>query len=293
MKRNSGFSTTLEQSRGYSLIELLIAMSIGLFLIMIAMKGIINSKVSYRANNAIYDINANATAALQAIVNVVGHAGYPSTNLWFIDKAFYVPSDEAPSVKRCFASADGGARVVSNTASNASITTQDAFNDQLSVMFYPDNPNDSTALYWKDCGGSYSNSDARAEKCSADPYLGQGRDALVYTSLLIKNEALSCKSSRGTSNPIAEGIEHMQFSYGVRQLDSLHYKTATEVSTANQWGDVVSIKVGLLVKSLEEIHAVSKSEQFVVLDEIYIKNDRYIRKVFNTTIKLRNLSRES
>lgn len=85
-----------------------------------------------------------------------------------------------------------------------------------------------------------------------------------------------------TSQELVAGIENMQIMYG----DSSSFAPADSVA---DWDSVNSVKIGLLVRTEDKMGTDTDSNSYDVLDEtIAAANDRYRRKVFATTIKLRN-----
>jgi type IV pilus assembly protein PilW len=98
---------------------------------------------------------------------------------------------------------------------------------------------------------------------------------------------------------LIEGVENMQVLYGIdntaddeRQVGA--YVTAADVS---DWRDVVTVRVALLVRTTEEIPTPADSSDYLMLaaddstaSEIRVEpaGDRRMRKVFTTTVTLRN-----
>jgi type IV pilus assembly protein PilW len=108
---------------------------------------------------------------------------------------------------------------------------------------------------------------------------------------------------------LIEGVEDLQISYAVdttnpdpdKQPDFVDpdadgdpYLTGAQIagnvpgsSAAEKWGRVVSVKVSLLMRSVENnVGPQSQSYSYNGSDET--PDDRYIRKVFTHVIKLRN-----
>lgn len=283
--------------QGYSLLELMIAMLIGIFLTFIAITTYTGNKTSYKLSNETSELEANARVAMNAIQTALEHAGYPSIYIHPLSKAFYVKSvDGLKNVPTC----SMGATSVSVTYQDATgihdanlDTRDDGNNDRFSMMYYPDDPNHANAVYWQDCGGSYSDYSV-AQACSADPVLGEGEKSTVYNSFWLTNSGeLKCKTSRNVTYSITKGIEHIQFRYGVKINDTLRYRNADAVTNDSQWPNVVSVQVALLAKSENEILPSAESETFILLDKKITKNDRYLRRVYSATIPLRNMDRES
>jgi type IV pilus assembly protein PilW len=92
-----------------------------------------------------------------------------------------------------------------------------------------------------------------------------------------------------SDNPVEfiEGIENMQIAYGV---DSGSVKTPNYYAPANQvsnWSKVVSVQISLLAVSLDD-NLTSQPVPYTFNNILTTPTDRRIRRVFNTTIALRN-----
>ncbi len=100
-------------------------------------------------------------------------------------------------------------------------------------------------------------------------------------------------SLNNLATPINEealpGVDNMQVLYGENTGGSSSpnvYRTAANVS---DWSAVTSIKIGLLIRSLNEYGTDTDTSTYQVLDEtIAAANDRRRRKVFMTEIAIRN-----
>ena len=86
----------------------------------------------------------------------------------------------------------------------------------------------------------------------------------------------------------------MQFQYGVdSDADGAvdNYWNATTVEINGAWDDIISVRVGLLVRSVNPVFERIVAESFLVLDELVTTSDRYRRNVYTTTIRLKNVAR--
>ncbi|WP_158269642.1 PilW family protein [Desulfonatronum sp. SC1] len=104
------------------------------------------------------------------------------------------------------------------------------------------------------------------------------------------NFALYRKEGTAAAQPLVEGVETMQVLYGEdTDGDGIvnEYVVADEVG---DWERVRSIQIGLLMRTMEEIRGMDPhTKPYDVLEtEFGPYNDRHIRRVFTTTIGLRN-----
>lgn len=102
-------------------------------------------------------------------------------------------------------------------------------------------------------------------------------------------ESLSSGGSDTVAEEMVQGVENMQIQYGVdTDADALpnRYLNANQVSAAQWENDVVTARVSLVLRSLSEL--ASEPQAFTFLGTEYTPTDNYVRRVFSTTVKLRN-----
>ncbi len=300
---------------GFSLIELLLAMMIGLFLLGGVITMFISTKGSDRTRDAISSMDANARAAISALRQSILHAGYPSMHNMPIDKAFFTTIDTPLlATPKC----RGGAidRDVALPAAQQQTRDQDGggadgvvSGDVITVVSLADNPciagqascdttvanqNDKAKVFY-DCGGRATLRDTRSVACSADPNAGMDNtmEAKIYSTFRIDSGALSCDGSRsGIDQVIADNIEAMQILYGVQKDDGTAvYKNATALDVESAWGSVISVQIALLVHSQDDLLDIpSTQNEYTLLDDrVAIAAElRRLYRVYTTTIHLAN-----
>jgi len=113
------------------------------------------------------------------------------------------------------------------------------------------------------------------------PALFQGRlhtDTTTSTATLVFEE-------------IADSVETMQVLYGLDVDDDDRvdeYRTAAAISAA-EWADVVTVRIGLLMRSPDEYGAETDTASYAVNETTFNPiADRRVRQVFTTTVALRN-----
>ena len=114
--------------------------------------------------------------------------------------------------------------------------------------------------------------------------------------------ALWRRVATNNAEELVEGVENMQITYGVdtnndRNADT--YTTADAVETGNNWSDVVSVRISLLLQSMDDKIA-TKEQIYEYNDEtsdkasdsskpsIKTATDRRLRQVFSSLISVRN-----
>lgn len=100
------------------------------------------------------------------------------------------------------------------------------------------------------------------------------------------------RSGSAAAQPVIDGIDAMQVMYGVDTNGDLwadEYQTANTIASGNAWGGVVSVSVGLLVRSSEEYGTDTDEATYKVLGADFGPyGDRHQRMVFTTTVAVRN-----
>lgn len=287
MRKRTGIS----KIGGLSLVELMVTMVVSMFL----MGGVINVYISSKANDKVRaevsEMEENARTALMVMRDIISHAGYQGISFQPFDEPFYAGAGDIPQTK-C---RDGTSDLISNEYILGK-KTQDsvtAKRDTLVAVHIADNPaiaGTRAGLLVSDCLASVI-----PEQCSSDTSTGlyDASQSKIYNALYITTNdgrrALTCMGSRGGAQPLVENIENMQFLYGVSIGDDLVYRNAEDVTNNAEWGSVVSVQVGILVRSDKEVLEEAESRVFLLLDEkITISANRRIYKAYTTTIVLPN-----
>lgn len=95
-----------------------------------------------------------------------------------------------------------------------------------------------------------------------------------------------------TDNPkeLVEGIENMQILYGVdtdNDKNADQYNTGDVVNGASNWPDVVSVRISLLIQSMDDRIATAQ-QTYEYNGTTTTATDRRLRQVFTTLISVRN-----
>jgi len=283
--------------QGLSLIELMVSMVVGIFLVGGLSSVYMNSKGSDKMRAQISEMEENARIALVTMRQIISHAGYPTEKALDIDRPFYVGVDNIPNPDCRGGGTDN--KLIKHKQIYKKKTT-DANRDTIVVVSMLDSPANTSpsaaSNITQDCLGTVVEA-----QCSSDPLTGlyNSSEARVYNYLYINKpsgrRALTCMGSLGKANtqPIAENIENLQFLYGVSKgEDNLVYRNANDVTDNDEWSNVVSVQVGILVRSEKEVLNKEERKIFLVLDKkIRTPKDRRIYRAYTTTIVLPNRPR--
>lgn len=277
----------LKQQGGFSLVELIIASALSLVLVAGVATIYMGSRQTYNARDEISTMQENARSAIKALTKHLEHAGYTTPAHLPLDNAFYVEGDPTPVPKNCgdgsssiaLTNADDLVRTLDNDDPNGS-------GDTIGVIFFADS---SLAV---DCGNEPTPLSCQAQEAPNPQY------SQIYNTFYVASTGdipnLFCAGSRGGAPlEVAEGVEVMQFAYGLDQNDDGTvdtYLDASGVKAANRWDQVRTIKISLLMRSREPVFNTAEARNYTLLDITYNRNDRYQRAVHNAVIYLRNLA---
>ncbi len=280
MKNNKSYKTTNSKKlqSGLSLFELLIAMFIGLFLLAGISSSYLTSKKTSIKRTQYSELEDNGRVALEIIHRTLEHTGYTTSQDNPLEDKFILSDVNS---KTC------------NDASASVLLDPTKFPDPDD---YDDDASDSIGVVYLgsadisvDCAGS-----PLIASCQL-PNVGNADVARIYSAFFVdKTDAtqapkLQCAGSRSTELvTIAEGVENMQILYGVDvNNDNTVIRYVSEPAD-DDWDKVISIQVGLLMRSLKEVNEIATERKFSLLDTPITTNDRYQRAVFSTTVSLRN-----
>lgn len=288
--------TRYKPQQGVTLIEMMIAMVVSLVLVAGIGTVYFSSKRNYQARDQFSMMDENARVALNSLKKHLEHAGYASNGVFPLAHPFVVGSQ--PDWAPCGAIAQN-----KKTTSDIYLTQDGAVptppanvkDDAVGIAFLSDD------LLFTDCGNSSFKLEEKCRSGQTPNSLG----ALVYNSFSLdqpsveeKNSvgdvipALYCSGSASSSRQmVAQGIENIQILYGIdTNADGTvdQYQNTANVTTASNWPNVLSIKIALLVKSLEPVLQAPEQHSYTLLDNVVNTNDRYQRSVYTEVIHLRN-----
>ncbi len=289
-----GINILKKQQDGLTLIELLISMVIGLFLLSGIASSYIASKKASVSRNQTSLLEDNGRFALEAITKSLEHTGY-APNILMADPFIHAPADVVADTCPDATTNVSALSLANFTAATITADNDADVQDSIGAIFHGSDD------FFIDCAGN-SMPAVVPVGCRLQPLpaINLNPDsAKIYNSFFIDdvNKTLMCAGSRSPAvATIAEGVENIQFLYGLdTDTNGLvnRYANATTInaSTADNldWAGVISIQVAILVRSLKPVKNNSESKQFTLLDQVVTTpSDKYQRAVFSTTILLRN-----
>lgn len=276
-----------QTQRGLSLVELMVALVVSLVLMAGVSTVYLSSKRSYQTRDQLAQMDATARVALTALSKHLQHAGYATPNKLPLGEYLYMKNGPQPPKAACNGSGTGVHSSLNLTAF-AARGTQDNYSttggDAIGVRLLGDEQ------LFTDCANGELPAGCRA---GTAPTM---EASLIYNLFFVEQSngqpTLMCHGSRHTvAAPVAPGVENIQFLYGVDDNgdDAVDRYVAATNLTATSQQQVISIRIGLLVRALEPTLPTAESRTYQVLDQSITRNDRFQRAVYTTVIHLRNV----
>lgn len=236
--------------KGFTLIELMVAMLLGLILSGAALQLFLTNQKTFSLQQSLSSLEEDGQMVLRYISSDIRNAGRGNAIIGTIDGIIHSQSLNGPN---------GG-------------------NDTIAINY----------LSQWDCQGT------DLTLSGAEP---EGQETLSTYS--VRDETLFCSSDQSpTETALLSGVESFQVLYGVDRegdgdLGVTNYVTAAGIGASDV---VVAVRLALLLRSTETNLPVPLSDEaFEILDEEYQvpSADRAVRRVFTTTVHIRNYNWEA
>lgn len=273
----------IHSQRGFSIIEVMVSLVIGLVVVGAVMVSYVSSGQSSRIQSAYTQMAEEAQIGLTTIGNDIKLAGY-SRALVFGTSTF-----SRAWTGRAVYGCDGGFSnpAASPTVACASTGTSAA----LEVAYEGDTSNTvpTPGNLPSDCLGNTLT--AVVTSTTVTYYLATNR---YYVSSTSGRSELFCASTNSSGTAIADNVEQLKIWVGEggstdpRQV--VRYVTPG-VSAANvtDWNKVLAVRICMVMRSAEPVLEVGESFQYLNCDQTATSTtDRYVRRAFFSTVTLRN-----
>ncbi len=264
------------QQQGFSLIELMIAITLGMVLMGAALQFIIATKETYSLNDDISRIQENGRIALDIIVQDLQMAGYrtPMSGSGTMPNFFLMNATVAGSFL-----ADGGAAAMTDGLPNTS--------DRLAIQFDPP-PDDGSE---QDCVGNA----VGAGTLLVNVYTVADPDLDGINSLFCQGFDADAGAWLGAgAQPLVDGIDSIQVLYRVTDptvTPETYRYISGDVLVPADFPNITAARVALLVSNgLATGSADSQTRLYRVLDSglITFNNDRQPRRIYSTIVQFNN-----
>lgn len=257
-------------SQGFSLIELMVSLTIGLVIMIAAFSAYIGAASANKMVDAQSVMNEDGQAALSILSQQIHMAGYTSNT-------------PVTAIKGCDSTFTN---ITSNIDIDAlSCTTNDGAPDSVAVRYEADTYNTIQTASGKpsDCLGN-------ALSLSGGSYFAENRFYLATPSGRT-NPSLYCKgNAANTAQPLVENVEDFQLLYGLAKAAGdqqvAGYVKASEITN---WDLVLTVRVCIVIKSELPVLPDSRSSPYKDCSgSLSDPKDLFLRHAYNTTVVLRS-----
>ena len=294
---------------GFSLIEMMVALTISLVLLLGVSNIIISSSQSYREMTRSSQQLENGRYAMQMMRDDILHAGFygefgdltvpasmpnPCTvSITALGDAIDAPVQgyaAAASIPGCLPGYAGGDVLVIRRASTVvaagSLSDEDYYIQSRPLEVTVNQGSGSFPLKKRDGSSAdirkYVTHIYYLRNCSACSGSGDGIPSLWRLEL--NGGAL-------TPVPIAEGVENLQLRYGLDDTgDGAPDRYVALPSSTAQWASVVAVEVNILVRATEPTTGFTDSKSYVLGDVTVTPGGSFKRHAFNAVVRATNLS---
>ena len=242
---------------GFTLVELMVAMTLGLLIVLGVIQVMMSNQISYRTNDELSRIQENGRFALDLLANDIRMAGYQG-QVNTADSIHFFLNTVCDLYDPCTKNGDG------------------ISSDRIAIQFDPEND--------RDCTGSSAN--ISAKDIIANVYFITKKNAV--STLKCRGWNASKNQWVASAQPLLDGIDNMQLLYGVKGNDGIEgYVSADRVG---DWSALQAVRVALLVSNGHETGgAENKKRSYVLLDSPVVElTDKHFRKVYSSTFNLNN-----
>jgi prepilin-type N-terminal cleavage/methylation domain len=256
-------------ARGFGLVEIMISIVLGLFLVAGLYTMLVSSQQSYSLGRANSGLSNSGQRVTQLIWNQLHQAGFinyqrrllniplPATATWAQNQSIHGENDLTTEVK--------------------------ADTDRLTLRYRGSSVGDNDPA-----NVAVMTADERMFDCIGNPVAStQLVEVVLYVNT--SNE-LICDDNQNDPVVMEQNIESLQFRY--RLSDDLQpFVTAADITNATDWANVVAIEFSLLAASPSGQSVQALQRDYILLDKTVTKAaDKNLRQVLTGSITLKNLS---
>lgn len=271
MNKSFFISRSKSSQSGFSLVELMIAMTLSLMLLGAVIQVFLSSKLTSELSNDVSRVQENGRFSLEFLARDIRMAGY--SNLPRHRSTPNILNTSCDSFNPC----------TSNGAGNNS--------DRIAVTL---NPLPDATGAETDCTGANVNANDQI----ANVYYVSTDNATGISSLMCRGYNLTTNTWNASEQPLVDGIDNMQILYGIdsteddRNLSQVNrFVDASSVSAAD-WNSIRAVRLALLASSgTQNGAAEDKMRSYALLDAPQIDiTDKHVRQVYTATINITNVN---
>ena len=289
------------QEGGFSLVELLVAMAIGLVLLGAILSIAMGTSLAARQSHTVSRMGEDASIALETLARHIRMAGYSQPVLMAARSAVTVDGQLVQLVDSHLAGAglkgcDGGFSSTSAAWESLTCTNASAEPDDIAVRYEGDS-------FTTEAAGGKSASDCLSQGVRHNAISAVNSSvqyALVESRFFISsNKELSCAGNGNaafTAQPLVSGVEFMRVHYGIAsdttgsqvvRFASAHEVNALGGNPDQNWGRVVAVRICLQMLSASQDQGTAVD--YINCDGVLTSPpDKFLHRTFSTTVSLRN-----
>ena len=271
-----------QTAMGFSLVELMVAMVLGLLVVLIVTQFMLTSQRTYGATHEHGRVQESARYALDEITKNIRMAGFSTSG---DNPAFFYTG---------VCTTSGGSEVCSNDGTGS---TGLALSDQIAVLISPTDDNGDNFVDDEDV-------DDLAEDCTGSNGAGTSGEIIPSNSHQVANvfyldvnggvNSLYCRGYNvstlswvSTPVPLIDGIDGLQVQYGLSDSTGTTYLPAASIT---DWGSVVAVKIQLLASTGDNVGSADyATRSFQLLDSASVTySDNFNRQIYSTTVRVNN-----
>lgn len=280
--KNSPTHLKSRTCQGFSLIELMVSLTIGLVVVIAALSAYMGAASATKMVNAQSVMNEDGQSALSILSQHIRMAGYTSKTA--------TPADTVRGCEGTFTNIKLG----SVNMGGLSCTNGNTTSDSISVFYEADAFNTIATSAGKptDCLGSSLKVDADGLYWAENRFFIDTMTGTTTKSLYCKGNAVANNGNTIDNNhqPLVENVEDLQFTYGSEKTAGdktvAGYVKASDVTN---WAKILTVRICVVVRSEQPVLSDAKSAYYKnCAGTTVTPGDLYMRRAYQTTVVLRS-----
>jgi len=300
-------SKILTRQRGVSLVELMVALLLGLFLLFALVEILLNGKQSFSAANHLSRLQENGRIATDLVATDLKRAGYMGGNSYV--ENIYGSTGQVAGAMTCATGDTTWGRMVAwglsglddTNAGYACIPNGTYLRgDVLTIRYvtpWAAAAMSANKMYLRSSlfeGRIFKGSEEASVENEVGDEPNSVRELMAY-SYFVGDSGRTCGGQPVPSffriglddnaQPVPEellpGIEHFEVQYGVAG----QYVDADDVT---DWGDVVTARIWLLVRAECPETGFTDTSTYTLGNQVYTPNDNFRRQLYSNVVMIRN-----
>lgn len=257
-------------TRGFGLVEIMISIVLGLFLVAGLYTMLVSSQQSYSLGRANSGLSNSGQRVTQLIWNQLHQAGFVNYQRRLLNLP--LPGNAAWAQNQSV-----------RGENDLTVTGVKTDTDRLTLRYRGSSVGDNDPA-----SSAVMTADERMFDCIGNPVAStQLVEVVLYVNT---NNELICDDNQNAPVVLERNIESLQFRY--RLLDDLQpFVTAADITSATDWTNVVAVEFSLLSASPSGQSVKALQRDYILLDKTVTKAaDKNLRQVLTGSITLKNLS---